>query len=371
MKISVILANNRYLAKIYSVITFLIVKITRSIRTFYPAPSDDIILVIAFRKLGDSVFTIPALKAVKKSTEKDIFIFCFSEARPIFELFFNAESVISFSNNDFLFNRRAVKKTVRKKLSELNPGIIYDFAGSTLSASILFNTSAKKVIGINEKYYNNIYSQFIPIRTTPHILDIYLDAAGVEESRREKLKEFDLNYDKNGYIVLHPFAGWNSKEWNLHKFIYLAIRLGENFNVALVSQPDRIQQDVKMEITRRGIRIVETKDINELIEVLKGCSLIVANDSGPLYIANCLGKPTFAIYGPTNPAYHVPLGKGNRFVQKVIKCSPAEQKYCFTNAGRRGCPAYECMNLLSVDEVHSKINEFIEYLGLNHTQGRI
>ncbi len=368
MKISVLLLHSNFLSRAADIFVLILVRISR-LKNILSRASGEVV-IISFNRLGDSVFTIPAIKEIEKKSGKP-YIFCFETSVPIFKLFFNKENIISFTQDDFLLGNRIAKRKIRKKLRNINPETVYDLTGSVLSASILFNTSAKEIIGISEKYYKNIYSQFIPVRTTPHILDIYLDAAGVKDSRREKLKEFDLNYDKNGYIVVHPFAGWTSKEWNLHKFIDLAIRLGENFNVVLVSQPDRIRQDVKKEITQRGIRIAETRDINELINVLVGCSLIVANDSGPLYIANCLGKPTFAIYGPTNPAYHVPLGNGHRFVQKIIKCSPAEQKYCFTNAGRRGCPAYECMNLLSIDEVHSKINEFIEYLGLYHTQGRI
>ena len=104
----------------------------------------------------------------------------------------------------------------------------------------------------------------------------------------------------------------------------------------------------------------ETKNIDDLISIIAGSSIFISNDSGPLQIAALLGKPTFTIYGPTNPEYHLPFGNHHRFIQKIIECSPPKgEKFCFTNAGRDGCPSFECMNLLSVEEVLPQVMDFI------------
>ena len=61
----------------------------------------------------------------------------------------------------------------------------------------------------------------------------------------------------------------------------------------------------------------------ELISNIKKCSLIIGNDSGVIQIAASIGKPTFTIYGPTNPKFHLPLDneKYNRFSQHKINCT--------------------------------------------------
>ena len=98
-------------------------------------------------------------------------------------------------------------------------------------------------------------------------------------------------------------------------------------------------------------------------------NLIISNDSGPLYLANLLGKPTFTIYGPTNPEYSIPFGKNHDYIQKKIECSPEKNKqYCFTNAGRKGCPSFECMNKLTIDEVLKKLNEFLSRIEMYPTE---
>ena len=227
-------------------------------------------------------------------------------------------------------------------------------------------SAANHIIGINESYFKSIYTEFTPKRTSPHIIDIYLDAiSSIISHDRKSLKEFRSNINEDGYLLIHPFAGWKAKEWNLNKFINLAANLNKNFETILVTPPGMIAGDIATEILAAGIRLVETKNTDELLDVIKGCSLIISNDSGPVYMANIMGKPTFTIYGPTNPAFHIPYGKNHQFYQKIIKCSPdAGSKYCFTDAGRNGCPSFECMNMISIQELEKKLFEFIYSLGI-------
>ncbi|MCZ6701456.1 MAG: hypothetical protein O6940_00275, partial [Ignavibacteria bacterium] len=77
--------------------------------------------------------------------------------------------------------------------------------------------------------------------------------------------------------------------------------------------------------------------------------------------ANMLGKPTFTIYGPTNPDYSIPYGDDHDFIIKSIHCSPEKNKqYCFTHAGMVGCPAFKCMETMGVEEVYNKLLPFVQ-----------
>jgi ADP-heptose:LPS heptosyltransferase len=98
-----------------------------------------------------------------------------------------------------------------------------------------------------------------------------------------------------------------------------------------------------------------------LIIKIKECSAFIGNDSGPIYIASLLDKPTFTLFGPTNPEFSLSSGEHHRYIAKSLKCSPAKNtQYCFTQAGQNGCPAFECMNLLGLDEVNRCIRLFLE-----------
>lgn len=369
MPISYTLAKNSLLTKLLEIIVFLIVKLVRLKRYFRQTECSGTV-IITLHKLGDSVFTIPSIREILNYWKKDVYLFCFEETKPIFKMFFDEDLIIAFKHSDFYSNDRIAKRIVRKKLKAINPCRIYDLTGSVRSATILLPSTTNHIAGINESYFKSIYTEFTHKRTSPHIIDIYLDAiSSIISQDRKSLKEFPSTINERGYLLIHPFAGWKAKEWNLNKFIELAINLNKNFVTILVTPPGEIVGDIANEIVYAGIQIVETKNTEELLDVIRGCSLIISNDSGPVYIANIMGKPTFTIYGPTNPIFHIPYGKNHQFYQRIIKCSPdAGSKYCFTDAGRNGCPSFECMNMISTQELEEKLMEFIYSLGIKQKE---
>lgn len=173
-----------------------------------------------------------------------------------------------------------------------------------------------------------------------------------------------LNLNQINKIFIHPFAIRNAKEWNLRKYICLAEYLKENYSVEIIAPPNFLADDVRDEIVGKEIPVTITKSIGHLIKKIRECNLFISNDTGPLYIANLLGKATFTIYGPTNPEFSLPFGKYHRYAQKRLVCSPEEgHQFCFTLAGIY-CPAYECMNQLSFDEVKVSVSSFINELEL-------
>ena len=321
------------------------------------------IVIVALHKLGDSIFTIPAIKNILHHHQKDIFLICFAETIPIYKIVFESINFIEFNPDDFAFNNRIAKRKARKVLKKLNPLTVYDLTGTITSASLLFNSSAKEIIGINEPYYRPLYTKYYSIRTKPHIAEIYLDAIRqvipIYFSGLDEIKNNDLGE----YILIHPFAGTESKEWGLKKFVGLAGSLDIRFDCLIVSPANKIPSDVIKEMEKKNIKFKETKTVDELIEIIKGCLLLIGNDSGPVHIANLLGKPTFTIYGPTNPDFHKPLKGINNYIYMEIPCSPKlNEKMCFTHGGMIGCPSFECMNNLTLDEVKKSVNEFISYV---------
>lgn len=331
--------------------------------------NNDKIGIIVLHKLGDSVFTIPALKQIINYHKKNIFLICFSETIPIFKIVFSSINYIGLLHDDFLFNERVIKYKAKKKLKKLNFSTIYDLTGAINSATILYNYPAKEIIGINEIYYKTIYTKHSRIRSEPHITDIYLDAI----KSTVPLKNFNddqiIENIHGEYIIIHPFASLESKEWGLKKYIYLAEHLNKKYNCILVVPPQKISTDLLSELSIKKIKVIETQTIPELIEIIKKSFLLIGNDSGPVHIANLLGKSTFTIYGPTNPLFHKPLTGKNKYIIREIPCTPkSSEKLCFTCAGRIGCPSFECINNLSFNEVKKEVDEFIKTLEKQNTE---
>ncbi len=322
------------------------------------------IVIVSLNKLGDSVFTIPAIREIQKKYQKKILVFCFPETVPIYKLGLANINYCIIDRKQFYFNNRLASKTARKLLKSSQPEILFDFSNTMTSATLIFNSRAKKIIGTNRLYFKNIYDCFVPLRKTPQLMDNYLDIieSVIPNLDRKIVKSFPKNYTSDGNILIHPFAGWESKEWNFIKFLKLAKILTEVYDVGLIIPANiNLPKDICYELKNDKIKFVESGTVENLIENIKGCSVLISNDSGPIHIANLLGKPTFTIYGPTNPDYHIPIGSHHSYTTLKIKCSPEEdEKVCFTNAGRFGCPSYECMTQLSPESVLINIKIFLK-----------
>lgn len=321
------------------------------------------LVIICLHRLGDTVFCIPTINGIIDCyKDYEITIVAYPETIGILKLKFDDFDIKTINKENFILQRRFAKS--RNKIRDLKPEIIFDLTGNPASASLIFNSKARKLIGTNLVYFKKLYNTFVPIRENPHFMDIYFDIL-----KKEKPEYNDYSYEFNpelnfeGRILIHPFAIRKAKEWNLNKYIELANRLGKIYEVSIIAPPKFINDEIIDEINLSGIRPVFTKTVNKLIEELKQASLFISNDSGPIYIASLLGKPTFTIYGPTNPQYSLPFGKYHSHFQKRLDCSAVDEKFCFTLGGVN-CPSYECLNLISVDEVESSVIKFADKIGI-------
>jgi ADP-heptose:LPS heptosyltransferase len=219
---------------------------------------------------------------------------------------------------------------------------------------------------MNERIFKKLYNHYTTRRKEPHLIDTYLDAVStnIKIEDRDHIKQFKSFVDPKGNILILPFAIRKAKEWNLTKYLTLAEQLNEDYNIKIISAENFIDGDVEADIRNNRIPFAVTRTLDELINEIKNSSVFISNDTGPLYIANLLGKPTFTIYGPTNPDYSLPFGNNHMYIREKINCTPDKAQYCFTEAGTY-CPVYNCMNLLSVEKVYNKLISFLQSLSIN------
>jgi len=83
--------------------------------------------------------------------------------------------------------------------------------------------------------------------------------------------------------------------------------------------------------------------LDQLIDELRQCSLLLTNDTGTMHLAALLGVPVVAVFGSTEPRLTGPLGDGHAILRHHVECSP-----CFL----RECPIdFRCMKAVRTDEV--------------------
>ena len=99
--------------------------------------------------------------------------------------------------------------------------------------------------------------------------------------------------------------------------------------------------------TAPGVRnLAGRTSLRELCAILKGCRVLLTNDSGPMHAAAALGTAVVAPFGSTDPRLTgpgLPGDPAHRLLRSDAPCSP-----CFL----RECPIdFRCMNGIAVDRV--------------------
>jgi ADP-heptose:LPS heptosyltransferase len=320
------------------------------------------VCVISLHKLGDSIFTFDAINSVKKFYGEDVYIICNVESEPIYELVHDKKYLLSIPKEYFHFGDRYLDKRARKLLRKLNPKIIIDLTGVMTSASLIFNSRAMQIIGFNRKIFRSIYNNFSEFNLGKHSREIYTNAI----KSIIPIVEFNnttIHTQDSDRILIAPFAGWISREWSLMKYIELAERLNEKYDVCFIFDNRKLEDIAISYLNDKKIKFLQTRTVKELINEIKDCKMLIGNDSGPVQIAALLGKCTFTIYGPTNPKFHLPKGNRHYYVQKSLPCTPkADERLCFTDGGKNGCPSFECLRILTIEEVYNaSLNLLLEF----------
>jgi len=108
----------------------------------------------------------------------------------------------------------------------------------------------------------------------------------------------------------------------------------------------RIQARVPTTAPGQIKNIAGETTLEQLVEVLAACQLLVANDSGPMHLAGAVGTPVVAIFGSTNERETYPLapaGKLHLVKAPGIECSPCKLRECPID--------HRCMTRIAVSTV--------------------
>ncbi len=155
------------------------------------------------------------------------------------------------------------------------------------------------------------------------------------------------------FVVVHPFAGWEYKQWPVQSFLQLAQRIVAEINedvVVICEEGERARWQAASTGSPQGSRmhLFSSTSLVDTGALLHGASAMVGNDSGPLHLAGLMEVPIVGLYGPATPDLTAPRGAIGAFLFHSIECSPCPQVTCVH-------PENPCMNAITVEEVLAAI----------------
>jgi heptosyltransferase-2 len=181
----------------------------------------------------------------------------------------------------------------------------------------------------------------------------------ISESRKAQAVELLRTYgvsEAEPVVAICPGSiNSRAKRWPAERFAALADQLMESRRrVLLIGSKDEI--DVSDEVVRqmRNQPVVLTgqTSLDQIITVLDRADLIVTNDTGPAHIGAALGRPTIVIFGPTNPLTTRPFAPEADVLREPPDCAP-----CML----RDCPIdHRCMTAITVDAVFERAHALLK-----------
>ncbi len=153
--------------------------------------------------------------------------------------------------------------------------------------------------------------------------------------------------------VIAPGSVWPTKQWRVEGYAGTARRLRESgARVVLTGSPgerglcERIAS--LAEVPERDMAAGDLPLV-DLVALLSIAERVITNDSAPLHIAESVGTPVTAVFGPTVPEFGFgPVGERSAVVETTgLSCRP-----CGIH-GARSCPigTHRCMNEISVEQL--------------------
>jgi len=164
----------------------------------------------------------------------------------------------------------------------------------------------------------------------------------------EYLAQFGVDPDEP-LIGLNPGASFgSSKCWPAEYFAELAGRLYEELGCRIILLVGPGEEEIARRIEAdSGVPLINTAskiaDLALLKPIIRRCSLLITNDTGPRHYAVAFDRPVVVIMGPTDLRYTASNLEKTVVLQKKLDCVPCHLKTCPTD--------HRCMRDITPDEV--------------------
>jgi heptosyltransferase-3 len=160
---------------------------------------------------------------------------------------------------------------------------------------------------------------------------------------------------RGGWVTVNPFSRWSYKEWSPEKWIRIIDWLGGEFGIVAVIVGAPAERERAGELVRacagKVHNLAGKTTLAELAGVVRQSRLHIGVDSAAPHIAAAVGTPTVTLYGPSDWRYWAPPGERNRVVVPEMACAPCHRKGC------EGSGVSRCLDTLPVERVQAVIGE--------------
>jgi lipopolysaccharide heptosyltransferase II len=325
------------------------------------------ILIRSSNWLGDAVMSVPAVRAIKNGRpDTHITVAAPAKIASMWKLVSEVDAIIPLTGNSLVAAARSLRRQ-----SSFDAAIL--FPNSLRVALESWLSGIPRRVGYRGHSRSWLLNQIIPEPRRPgpleHQSSRYLHIAhdcGAEtsniEHRTPNIATASIHQrspidDSPIRIGLSPGAEYGpAKRWLPERFAEAAAAVTARSPVQWILFGKKNDAPIGEQITTAlgdsCVNRIGQTTLEQLIDELRQCRLLLTNDTGTMHLAALLGVPTVAIFGSTEPRLTGPLGDRHIVLRHHVECSP-----CFL----RNCPIdFRCMKAVSVQEVADAVMSILQ-----------
>jgi len=309
--------------------------------------------------LGDAVMTIPAVRAMKRSRpDLELTVLTPAKLAGLWRAVPEVDVVLPLAEGGIV--------DVANQLRKGNYDVIVLFPNSLRVGLEAWLSGIPRRVGypghtrrwlINQVMRVSPPAQKAPEHQVHHYLRLaeFVGASPLPESEwtlPPKIYEGGLDGRVLKFAVCPGAEYGPAKRWFPERFAAVMTTLSAcyscEWNLVGVPKDEAIGREIEAGFQGGGLHNwIGKTSLEGLINLLRGCDLLLTNDTGTMHLAAMLGVPVVAVFGSTEPVLTGPLGLGHTVVQHRVPCGPCFQRECHVD--------FSCMKQVSVGEVVAAI----------------
>jgi heptosyltransferase-2 len=308
------------------------------------------ILIRSSNWLGDAVMSVPAVRAIKNGRlDAHVTIAAPAKIAPMWKLVPEVDAIIPLAADSLLPVIRLFRQQMPFDVAILFPNSLRVALESWLSG-------IPRRVGYRGHWRSWLVNHIVRELRKPgppehHSLRFLRIAreCGAETSNIELPNSNQTSNLKDQTLLgLCPGAEYGlAKRWLPERFAEAAAKISAQSSaqwILLGTKNDAaVGQQIAAAIGDHCVNRIGQTTLDQLIDELRQCRLLLTNDTGTMHLAALLRVPVVAIFGSTDPRLTGPLGNGHIILRHHVECSP-----CFL----RECPIdFRCMKAVTAQEV--------------------
>jgi heptosyltransferase-2 len=309
------------------------------------------ILIRSSNWLGDAVMSVPAVRAIKNGRpDAHVTVAAPAKIAAMWKLIPEVDAIIPLPEGSLL-------QVVRLFRERMPFDVAILFPNSLRVALETWLSGIPRSVGYRGHWRSWLVNQIVRVPRKPgppehHSLRFVRIAlqcgAEAANAQRSTCYQPSTTNDQPVKIGLCPGAEYGpAKRWLPERFAEAAAKISSQSSTQWIlfgtKNDAAVGQQIAAAIGDHCVNRIGQTTVDQLIDELWQCHLLLTNDTGTMHLAALLGVPVVAIFGSTEPRLTGPLGNGHVILRHHVECSP-----CFL----RECPIdFRCMKAVTADEV--------------------